>query len=324
MMSSHRQRFQPTLCMPPSVLSSRFKLSSPALPIALCLAVVAILTVLRAIFAVSIELRVDEAYYWTWSKENTLSFLDHPPLIAWFVHFGTALFGDSNFGVRFPGLLSMLLMQLLLADIVWRVVRDWRYVIAVVLMTEAAPHYRLMMAKIAPDTALIPCELLMIWALVRLAQSGNPRWWLAAGLFGGLALTAKYTAILLVPAILAFVLVPDWRKRQLASPYFWIAAALALLVFSPVLYWNAIHGWASFKFQLDRPAQLGGWSGRYLGEFIGQQFALVGVLLFPMVVGAAVMLAMRGYRKRDPVAILLSTAVIVPLLFCIQHSLSSR
>ena len=167
-----------------SALSSRFKLSSPIPGVALCVATVAGLTLLRAMFAVTIELRVDEAYYWTWSKENVLSFLDHPPLIAWFVRLGTALFGDTNFGVRFPGLLSMLVMQVLLADIVWRVVRDWRYVIAVVLMTEAAPHYGLMMAKIAPDTALIPCELLMIWSLVRLAQSGDQRWWLPAGLFG--------------------------------------------------------------------------------------------------------------------------------------------
>jgi 4-amino-4-deoxy-L-arabinose transferase-like glycosyltransferase len=310
--------------MPPSGLSSRFKLSSPALQIALCVAVVAGLTVLRGIFAVTIELRVDEAYYWSWSKESVISFLDHPPLIAWFIRFGTALFGDNNFGVRFPGLLAMLVMQVLLADIVWRTLRDWRYVIAVVLMTEAAPDYGLLMAKLAPDTALIPCELVMIWSLVRLTESGDQRWWLPAGLFGGLALTAKYTAILLVPAILAFVLVPGWRKRQLASPWLWTGAALALLVFLPVLYWNAIHGWPSFKFQLDRPPQLAGWSARYLGEFIGQQFALVGPLLFPIVVGASVMLAMRGYRKRDPVAILLSTSVIVPLLFCIEHSLSSR
>jgi 4-amino-4-deoxy-L-arabinose transferase-like glycosyltransferase len=324
MMSSRRQRFQQALCMPPSVLSSRFKLSSPAVQIALCIAVIAGLTVLRGIFATTIELRVDEAYYWTWSKEGAISFLDHPPLIAWFIRLSTALFGDANFGVRFPGLLSMLVMQLLLADIVWRTLHDWRYVIAVVLMTEAAPDYGLLMAKLAPDTALIPCELIMIWSLVRLTEFGDQRWWLPAGLFGGLALTAKYTAVLLVPAILAFVLVPDWRKRQLASPHLWIGAALALLAVSPVLYWNAIHSWASFKFQIDRPPQLGGWSARYLGEFIGQQFVLVGVLLFPMVVGAAVMLAMRGYRKRDPVSILLSTAVIVPLLFCIEHSLSSR
>ncbi|HKU06901.1 MAG TPA: glycosyltransferase family 39 protein, partial [Bradyrhizobium sp.] len=288
------------------------------------MAVVAGLTVLRAIFAVTIELRVDEAYYWTWSKENVASFLDHPPLIAWFVRLGTALFGDTNLGVRFPGLLAMLVMQALLADIVWRVVRDWRYVVAVVLMTEAAPHYGLMMAKITPDSALIPFELLMILALVRLTQSGDQRWWIAAGLAGGLALSAKYTAVLLVPAILAFVLVPNWRKRQLSSPYLWIAAALALLVFSPVLYWNAAHDWASFKFQLDRPPQTAGWSARFLLDFIGQQFAMVGVLLLPIVLVGVSMLGVRGYRNRDPVPILLSTAVIFPLLFFLQRSLSAR
>ena len=96
--------------MPPAVLFSRFKLSSPAVQIALCVAVVAGLTALRGIFATTIELRVDEAYYWTWSKEAVISFLDHPPLIAWFIRLSTALFGDNNFGVHFPGLLSMLVM----------------------------------------------------------------------------------------------------------------------------------------------------------------------------------------------------------------------
>src|SRR5215210_6951949 len=112
----------------PTATSSQFRAGiflEPAVQIALCLAVVIGLTLLRAIFAVTIELRVDEAYYWTWSKENVVSFLDHPPLIAWLIRLSTALFGDTNFGVRFPGLLSMLAMQLLLAGIVWRVLRDY-------------------------------------------------------------------------------------------------------------------------------------------------------------------------------------------------------
>src|SRR5438046_9776669 len=119
--------------------SARIRLAQPRLESATALTaayiIVAALTVMRAIFATTIELRVDEAYYWTWSKESVISFLDHPPLIAWFIRFGTALFGDSNFGVRFPGLLAMLVMQVLLADIVWRTLRDWRYAIAVVPMT---------------------------------------------------------------------------------------------------------------------------------------------------------------------------------------------
>src|SRR5215469_13341943 len=83
--------------------------SATALPEAYIIvgAIVAALTIMRAIFASTIELRVDEAYYWTWSKEHVISFLDHPPLIAWLIRFSTAIFGDTNFGVRFPGLLAM-------------------------------------------------------------------------------------------------------------------------------------------------------------------------------------------------------------------------
>src|ERR1700737_1041439 len=87
---------------------------------------IALLTALRVIYAGVIDLRTDEAYYWTWSKENVLSFLDHPPMIAWSIWFGTAIFGDTNLGVRFAGILAMLIMQLLLADIVRRVTHDVR------------------------------------------------------------------------------------------------------------------------------------------------------------------------------------------------------
>jgi 4-amino-4-deoxy-L-arabinose transferase-like glycosyltransferase len=94
-----------------------------------CVLVVAGLTLMRGIFAAVNPLRVDEAYYWTWSRESVISYLDHPPMISWCVYFGTQIFGDTNFGVRFSGLLAMLVMQVLLADIVWRTTRDWRYVI---------------------------------------------------------------------------------------------------------------------------------------------------------------------------------------------------
>src|SRR6185369_4481415 len=199
---------------------------------------------MRVIYAGVMELRTDEAYYWTWSKENVLSFLDHPPMIAWFIRFGTAMFGDTAFGVRFAGLLAMLATQLLLADIVRRVTHDVRAVILVILLPEAAVYYGLLMGKVAPDVALIPFALAMVWALVRLTESGDPRWWLAAGAFGGFALLSKFTAAMLAPAILAFMLVPGWRGRWLRSPYPWTAAAIALVIFSPVLIWNAWHDWA--------------------------------------------------------------------------------
>ena len=128
------------------------------------------MTAMRLIYAGVLDLRTDEAYYWTWSKESVLSFLDHPPMIAWFIRFGTAIFGDTNLGVRFAGILAMLVTQLLLADIVRRVTHDVRAIVLAVLMPEAALYYGLLMAKVAPDMAMIPFAVAMLWSLVRLAR----------------------------------------------------------------------------------------------------------------------------------------------------------
>jgi 4-amino-4-deoxy-L-arabinose transferase-like glycosyltransferase len=288
------------------------------------IALIAALTALRAIYASLIDLRTDEAYYWTWSKENVLSFLDHPPVIAWFIRSGTAIFGDTNFGVRFAGLLAMLATQLLLADIVRRVTHDFRAVVIAVLMPEAALYYGLLMAKVSPDVALIPFVTAMVWALVRLTESGDARWWLAAGLFAGLALLSKFTAALLLPAVVAFMLVPPWRGRWLRSPYPWAAALIAFTLFLPVLIWNMQHDWASFRFQLVRATATHEWSLRTLGEFIGLQFGLVGFILLPVVLTGVALTAWRGYRRLDAVAILLSTSVIVPFVYFLWKSLSLR
>ena len=283
------------------------------------------MTGLRMVYAGVLDLRTDEAYYWTWSKElPQLCFLDHPPMIAWFIKFGTSIFGDTNLGVRFAGILAMAATQLLLADIVWRVTYNARAVMLAVLLPEAALYYGLLMAKVAPDTAAIPFTVAMMWALVRLRESDDARWWLAAGLFGGLALLSKFTVVMLLPAVVAFTLVPDWRRRWPLSPYPWAAALITVLLFSPVLIWNAQHDWASFKFQLVRATAARDVSLRTVGEYIGMQFGLVGFVLLPVTLSALTLTAWRGYRTREPVAILLSTAVLVPFLYFLWKSLTLR
>ena len=288
------------------------------------IALIALLTLMRMVYAGVLDLRTDEAYYWTWSKQDVLSFLDHPPMIAWFIRFGTAIFGDTSFGVRFAGILAMLVTQLLLADIVRRITHDIRAVLLAILMPEAALYYGLLMAKVAPDVAMIPFAVAMVWALVRLAESDDARWWLAAGAFAGLALLSKFTVVMLAPAVLAFMLVPDWRRRWLTSPYPWLAALIAIALFSPVLIWNYQHDWASFRFQFVRATATHERSLRTVGDFVGLQFGLVGPILFPVILSAVALTAWRGYRRRDPVAILLSTCVIVPFAYFLWKSLTLR
>src|ERR1700686_247597 len=191
------------------------------------------MTAVRMIYAGAVDLRTDEAYYWTWSKENVLSFLDHPPMIAWFIRFGTAIFGDTNLGVRFAGILAMLVTQLLLVDIVRRVTHDVRAIVLAVLMPEAALYYGLLMAKVSPDVA-------------------------------------------------------------------------------------------SLRFQFVRATAPHELSFRTVGDFIGLQFGLVGFILLPVVLSGLTLTAWRGYRSGDAVAILLSTAVIVPFGYFFWKSMSLR
>jgi 4-amino-4-deoxy-L-arabinose transferase-like glycosyltransferase len=288
------------------------------------IALIAVMTAMRLVYASVVDLRTDEAYYWTWSKESVLSFLDHPPMIAWFIRFGTAIFGDTNLGVRFAGVLAMLVMQLLLADIVRRVTNDARAIVLALLMPEAALYYGLLMAKVSPDVAMIPFAVAMLWALVRLGESGDARWWLAAGLFAGLALLSKFTFVMLLPAVAAFMLVPAWRWRWLASPMPWLAALIAAAIFLPVLIWNGEHDWASFRFQFVRAAATHEWSLRTVGEFIGIQFGLVGFVMLPVVLAGVALTAWRGYRRGEPVPVLLSTCVIVPFGYFFWKSTTLR
>jgi hypothetical protein len=87
----------------------------------------------------------------------------------------------------------------------------------------------------------------LVFALPALTGEGRWRDFIGMGVCCGLAMASKYTGVLL-PLSLTFYLALR-RPRDLLSPRLWAAGTAALLVFSPVLWWNASHGFESFLFQ---------------------------------------------------------------------------
>lgn len=92
-------------------------------------------------------------------------------------------------------------------------------------------------------------------------------WWAGAGLCAGLALLSKYTAILTIGGAFLFLAWDGLSRRGAAGsdranrswllrPGPYLAVVLAILVFSPVIIWNATHDWTSFAFQGERAAGL--------------------------------------------------------------------
>lgn len=218
----------------------------------------------RLALALGTDITYDEAYYWTWSRALGLGYFDHPPMVAWLIR----LLGVRGCALA-CGAATVALVQGLAADLTGRAETGWR----AAALWSVLPASVLSGVFATPDAPLMPFWVGALWALHR-------RRWTLAGALCGLAMLSKYTgALLLVPAAAAWFQARA-RPRALLS-----GVAAALLAFAPALVWNAAHGWASFRFQLDhglvgQPGDFTAASaGRRLLEFAGGQLAVGGLVL---------------------------------------------
>lgn len=211
-------------------------------------ATILVLLVLRLLFLGWIDLLPEETYYWNYSQHLDIGYLDHPPMVAWLIFAGTRLFGVNEFGVRigaFLGWFATAGFVTLLA----RNLYGGRAALVCCMLVAAMPFYFLSGFLMMPDAPLTAAWAATLFYLER-ALLADRRWaWPAVGICFGLGLLSKYTIALLGPAALLFVLLDAGSRRWLLRPDPYIAAVIALLLFSPVIYWNAMHGWMSFAFQ---------------------------------------------------------------------------
>jgi len=289
------------------------------------LAALAALTLLRLVVAAYVPLVPDEAYYWVWSRALAPGYPDHPPMAALWVKLGTLLVGDTALGIRLLGPLSVAVATLLLADAADRLLpsrdaglRAAEFLNATMLVGAGA-------VLMTPDAPLLAFWIAALWSLARLLHSGNPLWWLAVGLFAGLAMASKYTAALLWSGIVLWLLATPSLRRWLKHPLTWLGALLALAVFLPVLFWEAAHGWISFARQGGR---VGVWQPanmlRFLGELIAGQAGLATPLIFALCVGGVAMAVRQAWRTRDPAWTLLAALTLPAAALFVEHTLGDR
>ncbi len=206
------------------------------------------LFVLRAIYLPFTNLFPEEAYYWNYGQHLALGYLDHPPMIAWLIRLGSAVFGHGELGVRiFAPVCSLVttVFAFRLADLLY----GRRAALMTCLLAQGLPFFFLSGWIMTPDAPLTACWAGLLYFLARVFFAGSARAWWGVGVCLGIGMLSKYTVALLGPATLLFLALDPpsrpWFRRVL--PY--AAVALAILIFTPVIVWNATHHWASFAFQ---------------------------------------------------------------------------
>lgn len=242
----------------------------------------------------SVEFSVDEAHYALYAKYLAWSYFDHPPLVGWIQWPLVSLTASEGIIRLIPELLWVIS-----AFLVFQVAVEMHRLLQgrhagylttalpsanlcgfmAVLAIIAAPLPHVLAIGLLPDTLLTPLSLGLMWMALRWTQRDHFTItdWVITGLLLGLAGLSKYTAAFTAFALL-LVLLASPKKTWITQVGFWVATLIALIVISPVLYWNWINDWISFKYQIAHGSG-GTWAWRRVAAFMGIQIACFGPLL---------------------------------------------
>jgi dolichol-phosphate mannosyltransferase len=289
------------------------------------LGIVAFIILLRLIYLGQAQLIPDEAYYWNYAQHMDLSFYDHPPMIAWLIWLGTALFGNTEFGVRIGafvcGLITMGYLYALARNLY-----DESTAMRAVLLLAVLPFYFSTGMVMTTDAPLVAAWAATLYYMERALIADQNSAWLGMGIAFGLGILSKYTLGLLGPAALLFVILDPASRRWLRRPQPYLAAGLALLLFSPVIIWNMENDWASIMFQSNRVK--GGSENQFAAHLL---FLHLMVLLTPVGLLAAAMAVWPGaerdqsaFARRRRLFVRVFTGLPLAVFFVLSISESQR
>jgi hypothetical protein len=204
--------------------------------------------IIRLVVAPLFGLGVDEAHYVLYARYLDWSYVDHPPLVGW-VHFPFFyLLGTNEFLVRLPAILLFTLTSYCAYLFMFQITESIKISLLAVLALNCSFILNVLGLMLLPDSLLLLFIFLLIFLAEKIVRTKKPFDYILLGLILGMMGLAKYTSILLVPPLIIFFLIKK-RYDIIFSPYMFLTAFIAVILISPVIYWNYTHDFISFRYQ---------------------------------------------------------------------------
>ena len=234
------------------------------------------LTLFAIIFSVNIlqsllsPLLNDEAYYWLYAQHPAWGYLDHPPMVAFLIRMGSAIF-PGEIGVRLAGtLLGSLTIWLIYKIIEAETDRPVNFKIAALLLFSSL--FLNMYSFLAiPDTPMLFFSVLFLYTYRNYIKQGTVINTVALGIVTALLLYSKYHGVLLV----GFTILSNPRLMLKGS--FYAVFILAVFLYSPHLYWQYQNDFPTIRFQFFQRA--GSFEPGHVFSYLGEQAAVTGPLV---------------------------------------------
>ena len=209
------------------------------------------------------ELQDDEAYYWVFSQYLDWGYFDHPPMIALLVKMGYAIF-PNELGVRFFPLLLNIFSLVIIEKLIDKKQPFLFYTIALSIAVLQVSGF-----VAVPDIPLLFFTALFFLCYKKFVSNFSFLNTLLLGLAVALLLYSKYHAVLIV----FFVLLSNSKLFTKYQTY--LAGIIALLLFTPHLWWQYQHDWVSFRYHLFE-SNVNTYKPSFTAEYIIGQLLLPG------------------------------------------------
>ncbi len=184
----------------------------------------------------------DELYFIVCGQRLAWGYVDQPPLIPLVARLTRVLLGNSLLALRMGPALAMAATVALTAEFA-RFLGGGRFAQTLAGLCVLGAGQFLGNGTLLTTDMLQPLTWLgCSWCLVRLAQTGNERWWLAFGAVVGVSLISKYLIGFYLVALAVGILATPLRRSWI-KPWLYLGALLALAMITPNLVWQYRHGW---------------------------------------------------------------------------------
>lgn len=234
--------------------------------------------VANGIFNAHFQLHYDEAYYWVWGQNLSLSYFDHPPMIAYMMRLASLL-GYSEFFVRLPALVSGAVTLILMYKLAKQMF-DARVATITAYLGVAWPLLQGVFLVTTPDSPLIMFWTLTLYSFYLGVFKDCKYQLYLSGVWLGCTLLSKYTGVLIIPGLFLFLLFSNKYRKILCRKDLYCALVLAFFVASPIFIWNYQHDWVSFRFQIAHGYDYGrNFRLSSFGDFFLSQLGVAGPLV---------------------------------------------
>ena len=278
--------------------------------------------IIRLILIAKIDLIPEEAYYWQWSRHLSLSYYDMSPMIAYTIAL-TTFFGraDSQFFIRLAAPVISLLLSLFAYILLKKITGKTFLSLAWAVLLNAIPILNVGSILIVYGNLQMLFFSLTVLLLIFFIISGKNYYWYLIGISTGLAFLSKYTAVFIYLIVFVFLaLSAQYRKYFLKKePY--IAFLLSAIIFSPVIIWNYLNDFVSFRHLLTLSGKYADFNA-FLSNFslfLGSQAGIISPLLFIIIIVSAFAGLYLGLKEKNDVYTALSLSALIPFLYFIYQ-----